>query len=131
MIPLFRLLRCDGRTSRITYQRNVALLALAKGFVDLMTLNVVPGTPPALVLEGWGMPFALIGPWMEGALPAAICASTLFFYAGLTWNSVHRCRDAGVDHRAGLLACVPLAGLAWAAVLAFLPSRRHSVWDLV
>ncbi|MCB0781762.1 MAG: hypothetical protein KDC03_19940, partial [Flavobacteriales bacterium] len=48
------------RTDRLTYQRNVALLALAKMAVDLTTIVLLPGTDAALVALSWANPFTAI-----------------------------------------------------------------------
>ena len=64
-------------------------------------------------------------------MPFAICLGTFAFFAGLVWNSVHRLRDAGHLHWLGLLTAVPFVALPTALVLALLPTRKHTVWDLV
>ena len=126
-----RFLHCDGRTGRLTYQRNVALLALGKSTIDLVTLAVVPGTKAALVALSWLNPFVLVRPWMDGSMPFIICLGTLAFFAGLVWNSVHRARDTGWSHWLGLLTAVPFVDVIAAVVLSFVPARKRSVWDLV
>lgn len=126
-----QLMHCDGRTGPITYQRNVALLAVGKAAVDLIALACSPGTPPALVAWAWLNPFTLVAPWLDGKMPFAVCLGTFAFFAGVVWNSVHRLRDAGHANWPALLAAVPFAGLPAAMLFAWLPTRRHSVWDLV
>jgi uncharacterized membrane protein YhaH (DUF805 family) len=125
------LMHCDGRTGRLTYQRNIALLAVGKAAIDLVTLALVPGTSAGLVALSWLNPFVLVDPWTQGAVPFAICLGTFGFFAGLVWNSVHRLRDAGHAHWLGLLTAVPFANLPAATVLCLLPARKHTVWDLV
>ena len=49
MNTLQKLLHCDGCTGRLTYQRNIALLALGKSAVDLLTIALVSGTDAGLV----------------------------------------------------------------------------------
>ncbi len=49
MNTLQNLLHCDGCTGRLTYQRNIALLALGKSAVDLLTIALVSGTDAGLV----------------------------------------------------------------------------------
>lgn len=126
-----QIMHCDGRTDRITYQRNIALLAVGKAAVDLVALVLVPATGAGLVALSWLNPFLLVRPWVEGGMPLAICLSTLAFFAGLVWNSVHRLRDAGHAHWLGVLAAVPFVDLVAAVVLSLLPTRKHTVWDLL
>jgi hypothetical protein len=126
-----RLMRCGGCTDRITYQRNVSLLALGKSAVDLLVLSSTPSLAPTTIAVAWLNPFALVRPWSEGTMPSAICLSTLFFFAALVWNSVHRARHAGWPHTVGLVTAVPCVGLPMALILALLPAKKHSVWDLV
>jgi hypothetical protein len=109
----------------------VALLALGKSTIDLVTLAVVPGTKAGLVALSWLNPFVLVRPWMDGAMPFIICLGTLAFFAGLVWNSVHRARDTGWSHWLGLLTAVPFVDVIAAVVLSFVPARKRSVWDLV
>lgn len=124
-------MHCDGRTGRLTYQRNIALLAVGKAAVDLATLALVPGTAIGPVAAAWVNPFVLVRPWLDGAMPFAICLSTFLFFAALVWNSVHRLRDAGHMHWLGLLTAVPFVNLPTAVLLSLLPTRKHTVWDLV
>lgn len=126
-----QLMHCDGCTGRLTYQRNIALLAVAKASADLLTLVAYPGTGTDQVALAWLNPFVLVQPWLLGTMPVTICLSTFAFFAGLVWNSVHRLRDAGHAHGLGLLAAVPFLGLPTALVLSLLPTRKHTVWDLV
>jgi len=126
-----QLMHCDGRTGRLTYQRNIALLAVGKATVDLLSLVLAPGTSPELVALSWVDPFVLVSPWLQGGMPFAICLGTFAFFAGMVWNSVHRLRDAGYPHALGLLTAAPFLNLPTALVLALLPTRRHTVWDLV
>ena len=123
---LHRLLPDFTRTDRLTYQRNVALLALAKMAVDLCTLVVSPGTDPAQVARSWANPFAAIA-----RLPLAVCLSTVGFFVGLVWNSVRRLRDTGLADWAALLTAIPFLNALATVVLALLPSKRRTVWDLV
>ncbi len=124
------LLHCDGCTDAITYQRNVALLAFGKATIDLMTLAVVPGISAMDVAAAWLNPFRLIGPWLDGNMPTMICATTLLFFTALVWNSVHRARHAGWMHFLGLLTAVPFLGAVITVILALVPARKHTVWDL-
>ncbi|MCC7501821.1 MAG: hypothetical protein IT229_04785 [Flavobacteriales bacterium] len=126
-----KILHCDGCTGRLTYQRNIALLALGKSTVDLLTIALVPGTDAMTVALSWLNPFALILPWMDGSMPFVICLGTFAFFSGLVWNSVHRARDTGWSHWLGLLAAVPFVDIIAAVVLSVLPARKRSVWDLV
>lgn len=125
-----RLMHCDGCTDALTYQRNVALLAFGKGTTDMITLAVVPGTSAAQVVAAWLNPFRLIEPWLAGTMPTLICVTTLLFFSALVWNSVHRARHAGWSHGLGLLTAVPFIGAIMTVVFAFLPARKHTVWDL-
>ncbi len=126
-----QLMHCDGRTGRLPYQRNIALLAVGKAAVDLLSLVLAPATDPVPVALAWVNPFVLVNPWLRGEMPFAVCLGTLAFFAGLVWNSVHRLRDAGHLHALGLLTAVPFVNLPAAVVLALLPTRKHTVWDLV
>jgi uncharacterized membrane protein YhaH (DUF805 family) len=126
-----KILHCSGFTGRLTYQRNIALLALGKSAVDLLTLALIPGTDAGLLALSWLNPFALVRPWMDGTVPFMICLGTFAFFAGLVWNSVHRARDTGWSHWLGLLTAVPFVDVIAAVVLSFAPARKHSVWDLV
>ncbi|MCB0810868.1 MAG: DUF805 domain-containing protein [Flavobacteriales bacterium] len=114
------------RTDRLTYQRNVALLALAKMAVDLTTIVLLPGTDAALVALSWANPFTAIA-----RLPLAVCLSTVGFFVGLVWNSVRRLRDTGLADWAALLTAIPFLNALATVVLALLPSKRRTVWDLV
>ena len=126
-----RILRCGGCTGRLTYQRNIALLALGKSAVDLLTITLIPGIDVGFVAWSWLNPFVLITPWMSGSMPLTICLGTVAFFSGLVWNSVHRTRDMGWSHWLGLLAAVPFVGLAAALLFSLVPARKRSVWDLV
>jgi uncharacterized membrane protein YhaH (DUF805 family) len=125
-----RIMHCDGCTGRLTFQRNIALLALSKSALDLLALTFLPGTDAAAVALSWLNPFALLAPWMLGQVPFVVCVSTFLFFAGLVWNSVHRLHDVGWSHWFGLLTAVPFVNLPSALVLAFLPAKRRKVWDL-
>lgn len=131
MNALTRFLHCDGSTDRITYQRNVGLLALVKSTMDLITLSFFPDVAPASVAWAWLDPLSLIKPWLAGTLPLAICLTTLLFFSSLAWNSVHRARHAGWPHWLGSITAVPFLGVAFAIVLSLLPGRRRSVWDII
>lgn len=126
-----KLVHCDGCTDALTYQRNVALLAFGKATIDLVTLSFTPGTSAGAVAAGWLNPFTLIDPWLDGTMPTVICATTLLFFTALVWNSVHRARHAGWMHGLGLLTAVPYVGAVLTIVLALLPARKHTVWDLI
>lgn len=130
MSTFSRTLHCDGCTDRLTYQRNIALLAVGKAAVDLIAMSLVPGLDPTTIAMAWLNPFVLVKPWLDGAMPFVICLGTLAFFSALVWNSVHRCRHAGFNHWLGLFAAVPFLGLPVAVVLALLPGRRHTVWDI-
>ncbi len=125
-----RLMHCDGRTDRLTYQRNVALLALGKSAVDLLTITFLPGTEPSLVALSWINPFALVQPLTAGLMPFVVCLGAFLFFVGLVWNSVHRMRDMGWSHWLGLLTAVPFINLPAAMVLCIVPPKRRKVWDL-
>ena len=131
MKTITRILHCDGSTDRLTYQRNIALLALGKSIVDLATMALEPTTAPALVALGWINPFALVGPWLHGGIPFAICLSTFLFFSALVWNSVHRIRDIGWNKWLGLLTAMPFANALFTILLALVHTKRRSVWDLV
>lgn len=132
MSTISHLLHCDGRTDRLTYQRNVALLVAAKLVADSIVLSTTASALGIdLIAYGWLNPFALIEPWFRGEMPWIICASTLFFFTALVWNSVHRTRDTDYPHWLGLLAAVPFISPLVAFALAFLPPRKRSVWDII
>jgi len=131
MSTISHLLHCDGRTDRLTYQRNVAALMAAKLATDSITLAVVASpTSLGLVAYGWLNPFALIEPWLRAEVPLAICASTFLFFTALVWNSVHRTRDTGYPHWLGLLSAVPFVNVAVTLFLSFAARERRSVFDL-
>lgn len=123
---LHRFLQQVTRTDRLTYQRNVALLALAKMAVDLATLVMIPGTDPALVARSWANPFAALT-----EVPLSVCLSTTGFFLALLWNSVRRLRDTGLVAWAAVLTAIPFLNALATVVLALLPSKRRTVWDLV
>lgn len=128
---LSRLLHCDGRTDRLTYQRNVAMLIAGKLAADSLVLAfLTPGTSWGLALYGWLNPFALIEPWLDGRMPTFICASTFLFFTGLVWNSVHRTRDTGYPHWLGAFGAVPFVNVPVTLFLSFAPRERRSVFDL-
>lgn len=131
MNTLQKMLHCNGCTGRLTYQRNIALLALGKSAVDVMTIALVPSTNAATVALSWLNPFTLVRPWMDGTMPFAVCLGTFAFFSGLVWNSVHRARDTGWSHWLGLLVAVPFVDVIAAVVLSLVPARKRSVWDLV
>ncbi|MCB0818575.1 MAG: DUF805 domain-containing protein, partial [Flavobacteriales bacterium] len=74
----------------------------------------------------WANPFAAIA-----RLPLAVCLSTVGFFVGLVWNSVRRLRDTGLADWAALLTAIPFLNALATVVLALLPSKRRTVWDLV
>ncbi|MCB0815531.1 MAG: hypothetical protein KDB87_20490, partial [Flavobacteriales bacterium] len=86
------------RTDRLTYQRNVALLALAKMAVDLTTIVLLPGTDAALVALSWANPFTAIA-----LLPLGVCVSTGDFLVRVGRHSVKKIRDTGLADWAALL----------------------------
>lgn len=126
-----RLLKCDGRTGRLTYQRNIALLAVGKAAADLLTLTFSTGVDVRPVALSWLNPFALVEPWTDDRMPLITCVVTFAFFSGLVWNSVHRMRDTGWSHWLGLLAAVPFVDLIATVVFALLPPQKRTVWDLV
>ncbi|MEO8588223.1 MAG: hypothetical protein ABI432_02555 [Flavobacteriales bacterium] len=131
MSTIPRLLHCDGRTDRLTYQRNVALLTAAKLAADSVVLYVsAPKPSMGLAAYGWLNPFALIDPWLDREVPTLICATTFLFFTALVWNSVHRTRDTGYPHWLGLLSAVPFANVAVTLFLSFAARERRSVFDL-
>lgn len=124
-------MHCDGCTDRLRYQRNIAALGVGKALIDLAAMTIVPSTDAGTVASAWLNPFLLIGPWANGLMPWTICATTIVFFSALVWNTVHRLRDAGIAHWLGLLVCVPFAGPVAALACCFLPTKKHTVWDLV
>lgn len=126
-----KLLHCAGCTDRLRYQRNIAALGVGKALVDLAIITTAPSTDAGAVAAAWLNPYVLIGPWASGDMPWSICATTVLFFASLVWNTVHRLRDAGIAHGLGLLVCTPYAGPVFALVCCFLPTKKHTVWDLV
>ena len=130
MLTLQQILHCDGRTDRLTYQRNVALLSFGKAMVDLITLSLTTTSAP-LVAKAWINPFLLVAPWLQGAVPAITCLTTFALFAGLVWNTVHRLRDSGHPHWLGLCAAIPFAAPVVVGIACFIPSKRRTVWDLV
>ncbi|MBP6574132.1 MAG: hypothetical protein KA230_06770 [Flavobacteriales bacterium] len=126
-----RLMHCDGCTDRLTYQRNIALLAVGKALLELITMALVPGIAVDTIAMAWLNPFVLVQPWMNGSMPFIICLGTFAFFSGLVWNSVHRLRHAGYKHWLGLLTGAPYVGIPCAALLSFAPPKKHTVWDLV
>ena len=131
MSTLSHLLHCDGTTDGLTFQRNIALLAFSKAALDLFTLAYFPGLEIITILHAWLNPFLLIAPWLEGSMPWTLCASTLVFFTALVWNGVHRARHAGWPKWTALITCIPYVGALMTVVLAFLPARKHTVWDLI
>ncbi len=131
MSTFSRMIRCDGRTDRLSYQRNVALLAIAKAALDLITMTLVPGLAAGHIAMAWLDPFVLIEPWLAGSMPVITCLGTMAFFSGLVWNSVHRTRDAGLPTWLGLLTALPFVGLPLAVLFALLPAKKHTVWDLL
>jgi hypothetical protein len=126
-----QLMHCDGSTDRLTYQRNIAVLAFGKSTVDLLAITLAPITDTGLIALAWLNPFVLVRPWWQGTMPLAICLSTFVFFSALVWNSVHRARHAGWPHGLGLLAALPFVNIAAAVLFAWVPERKRSVWDLV
>lgn len=131
MSTITKLLHCDGCTDRLRYQRNIAAVGASKALVDLAIMSIAPATDTGTVASAWLNPYLLIGPWADGQIPWSICATTILFFTALVWNTVHRLRDAGIAHWLGLLVCVPFAGPLAALVCCFLPTKKHTVWDLV
>lgn len=130
MITLRTLLQCDGYSDRLTYQRNVALLAFGKAMTDLITLGFVD-LPARLITTAWLNPILLIRPWLNREVPSITCLTTLLLFAGLVYHTVHRLRDSGHPHGLALLAALPFAAPLAVIIACFLPSRRRTVWDLV
>lgn len=131
MNTISHLLHCDGRTDKLHYQRNIATLALGKAIADLFIVAMVPGLGIHHVIVSWVNPYALIGPWLANVVPFALCLSTFAFFSGLIWNSVHRARDIGWVHWSGLISSIPFLNVLFTVALFLLPSKKHSVWDLV
>lgn len=131
MNTLVRLAHCGGTTDRITYQRNVGLLALGKSAADLLTLSFSADPAASDVAWAWLNPFSLVRPWLAGTMPLAICLSTLLFFSALVWNSVHRARHVGWPHWLGLATALPFMGVALTIALSLVPGRKRSVWDIV
>lgn len=132
MNKLQQLVHCDGCTDRPTFVRNVALLTIGKTIIDLGVMHLRPDlhTQWSWALS-WLNPFVLVKPWLAGGAPFLTCLTTFCFFAAVVWNSVHRARHAGWPHWSGLFTAVPFVGPVFTLVLAFLPTRKHSVWDLI
>lgn len=124
-------MRCSGTTDRLRYQRNVAAFGIAKALLDLLVLAVEPGVAIDLIVMSWFNPYLLVGPWLTGGFAWTICATTIIFFLALVWNAVHRLRDAGWAPWLGLTVAMPYAGTVAALLCCFLPTRKHTVWDLV
>jgi len=131
MKTLWRPSSCAGSTDRARYQRYVALMALTKSMMDLLTMAASSTTDIPLVALGWLNPFVLISPWLNGDLPFMIALSTLLFFVALAWHSAQRLRDMGWSMYWGMLTLLPFVNLGMTLLLALAPSRRRSVWDLV
>lgn len=131
MSTFTKLLHCDGCTDRLRYQRNIAAVGVGKALIDLAIMTFGPATDTGTVASAWLNPYLLIGPWANGHMPWGICVTTILFFMALVWNTVHRLRDAGIAHGLGLLVCVPFVGPLAALVCCFLPTKKHTVWDLV
>lgn len=125
------LLGRNGRTDRLHFQRNAALLALAKGIADLWSQARWPDTEPLLVAMSWVDPFHLIDPWMDGTLPTTIGVSTFLFFSLLVRSAVLRARDVGWPPWTGLLTAVPYLNGIMTLVFALRAPKRRSIWDLV
>lgn len=132
MDTLSHLLRCDGRTPRAAFVRNLLLLAAGKAAIDLQAMAL---RPDLFTSWSWGRswtdPFVLIVPWLRGEAPSLVCCTAFLFFAALVWNSVHRLRHAGRDARLALLVVVPWVNVIAVAALCIAPrQRRRSVFDL-
>lgn len=126
------MLHCDGCTKRSVYLRNVLLLAAGKAVIDLQVMHLRPDLFTQWSwAASWFNPFAMIGPWLNGAVPLLVCCTTFAFFTALVWNSVHRARHAKLNHWTGLLTAVPFVNVLMVAVLLIAPQgRRRSVFDL-
>ena len=99
--------------------RAAALLgALLWAGVALAQQGGAAGTLPLVIGSG------------AGGNSYSVPIQTLLFFTALVWNSVHRARHAGWVHWLGLITCVPYVGMIMTVILAFLPARKHTVWDL-
>jgi len=132
MNSLSHLLHCDGRTARLPYLRNILLLAAGKAAIDLQVLHLRPDLASSWSWgSSWIDPYQLIRPWLDGHAPSLIACTTLAFFTALIWNSVHRARHAGWDHRIGLAMVLPFVNVGLALALSVWPmARRRSVFDL-
>ena len=132
MHTLQELFRCDGRTSRSRFLRNVLLLAAGKTMIDLQVMYLRPDlTRTWSWAWSWLNPFHLAGPWLQGQVAFLICCTTFLFFAAITWNAVHRARDAGWPHWLGVLVALPFVNVPVVIALAIPASRRRSVWDIL
>ncbi|HEX2617043.1 MAG TPA: hypothetical protein VHL57_05830 [Flavobacteriales bacterium] len=132
MNTLSRILHCDGTTARVPYLRNTLLLAAAKAAIDVQVMALRPDLfrnwswPLA-----WTNPYAMIAPWLAGDVPLLVCCTTAAFFTALVWNSVHRARHAGLDHRLGLALVMPFGNMLLLIALCIWPAApRRSVFDL-
>lgn len=126
------LLHCDGRTSRSHFRRNVLLLAAGKITIDAQVMYLRPDLTRAWSWAwSWLNPLHLVGPWLQEQVAFLICLTTFLFFAALTWNAVHRARDAGWPHWIGALTALPFVNVLVVFALAIPASRRRSVWDII
>ena len=130
MNTLQRVLRCDGRTDPLTYQRNVALLCGRKALLDLIALPHLVTEAAHPLLWSWLNPFALVRPWADGTMPLVVCAVTLIFFSLLVWHSVHRARDAGWPSWAALASALPFVNVLAVVTFSFSSTQRRSFLDL-
>ena len=131
MKTLQHLLRCDGRTARLRYLRNITLLLAGKYLLDRVILGIATGDPWPHERELID-PLTLVLNTTNSATDRGIAITTVLFFIGLVWNSVHRARDAGWGILIGLLTAVPVAHLFVFTALVIAPTQRHTeVLDLL
>ncbi|HRH38045.1 MAG TPA: hypothetical protein PK760_06855, partial [Flavobacteriales bacterium] len=127
-----RIMQCDGCTSRTRFIKNTVMLALGKTVIDLQVMALRPDLATDWSwCYAWLNPFHLVGPWLEGKVAFIVCLTTFLFFAALVWNAVHLARDAGWNHWLGAVTAIPFVGLPFAILLATIPERKHTVWDLI
>lgn len=132
MNTIHELLRCDGRTSRSHFLRNVLLLAAGRTTIDLQVMYLRTDLTHAWSWAwSWLNPFSLIGPFLQGQVALLICLTTFLFFAGLIRNAAHRARDAGWPHWFGALVGLPFVNVLIVFALAIPASKRRSVWDII
>lgn len=108
------------------------MLGLGKAAIDIQVMHLRPDLVGSWSWPlSWANPLTLIDPWRDGTVATLICLTTLCFFTALTWNAAHRARNAGWSRWTGLLAAVPFLFIPAVIVLGSLPTRKHSVWNLV